>query len=278
VAKRDDLADFDEGAKDYDAADRAEKMDSGPDSAVDPDDEIRKLFESAKEATVEERTKRQPEPPQETRQEEDLIPRSRYNELAEREKRLTEMLDTALRGKLEQPEPREPADPWAGLNEEDRNLAENLAPILDRYVERRLQERDRALQPIVDYANEQRGLSVVKKAVPGFDDDIYQEAQSRFNRMSADEQAYFRSPAGLEALASRIMRERSDGERAAQQPPAPPKRTNRAHTLSRSTPMEPANRHEVSAWDLPEEKFEEHLQRLKGGMRRGQNEPDSFLD
>ena len=269
----DDLREFDEAAEDARAAESVSPADQDP---------IRAMFEADQEPAPrpapEPERRSEPEPAKEMP---DMVPYEQFQKLVDANRRSQEMLDQVLRSQLgqnQQPPPRS-QDVFEGLPDEDRELGQNLLPVVQRILEDHDRQKDQQLRPLIEYANEQRGLDMVKQRLQGFDRDVYEEAKSRWNQMGPEDQAYYGSPAGLEALGSKILRERErQGSQPAQTaPPPPPTRTNRAHTVPRGTGMEPPPPKSVDPWKMNEEEFDNYIKRLTGGQKGSPNEPDSFL-
>jgi len=277
----DPFAAFDEAAKDVAAASGDHRQEAPAEPVREPappapaptrpepspmsEDEMRRLLglEGQKEVT------RSEPAPAETRENE------RIRDLAAENKLLREERERYIQQQLQQhnpPPPPTPTDPFEGLSDEQREVAELTAP----GVQRLLGQFAKQFEPLMEYVNEQQGKEALKSRLEGMNDEVYEEVVREFNSMPPEVQKVYANPVGAEALAARVLLKQKSEQ--GNQPAAPAANANRAHTLTRQSGMEPAPPREPNPHEWSPQQFEKVLERIKNGGRAGDpTEPDPFL-
>lgn len=284
MATRDPFSQFEEAERDVRAAESAERGEpqepASEPQREEPEPKSRRTSEEPdylSQLLGNEPAREEPEPEPRAEPQPDETPHSvpydRFKEVLDQNKRYMDLVDRLARRDLEGATEPQPRDPYAGLPDEQREVAQLIDPVLRHVRERDRQELLQELQPVIDAANEQAGLRHLKSRVPGFKDDLMAEVNERFEQMPADLQRHYRGPAGAEALAWEILHERGQVRQE-----GPRANVNRAHSVTRSTGMEPKRR-QFDVNDIPDDKLDDVIELVKNQGTGGgnPNEPDSFL-
>ena len=278
----DPFAEFDQAAQDYGYHEPAAPPAPQPEAPVAPpmappaaapiDPDLAQLLDVVSGQPA------QPQQPQTPPQAPQAVPYDRFQQIAEENKYLRDLVARSVNGQPSQPhvapQQTDPGTPPAGL---DPEVWEIVQPFLAQQRQEILNE----IAPVIDSYQREQATDMLTQTVPGFTREMMPELEREFMSLPPQDRPGYAGRGGAEALAYRIVLRNAQAQRSPVTPNIPARGSSMAHSVNRSGGMVPQTPRPINVNSLTAQEFEQ-LKRASEMRRFGagfdSDEPDPILD